>query len=201
MFYVGVDLGKTRDHTAIAVVTYTTTGYGPNVNKYLDVRGLERVPLGTPYPEVVERLERLVRGLGACCLVVDATGVGAPVVDSIRRSRVGCEVCAVTITGGEQASSGMMGNRWNVPKQDLLSGLQVLLEGGELRIASRLKEADRLARELMDVTVTPRPSGKMRMGADGCGQHDDLVIALALGCWRAKRPMNSFGGEGRLLSH
>ena len=26
----------------------------------------------------------------------------------------------------------------------------------------------------------------MRMGADGGGEHDDLVIALALACWRAK---------------
>ena len=27
----------------------------------------------------------------------------------------------------------------------------------------------------------------VRPGADGCGEHDDLVIALALACWRAGR--------------
>jgi hypothetical protein len=27
----------------------------------------------------------------------------------------------------------------------------------------------------------------MRVGAEGCGEHDDLVIALALACWRTKR--------------
>ena len=33
----------------------------------------------------------------------------------------------------------------------------------------------------------------MRLGADGCGEHDDLVIALALACWRGKR--KGFCGE------
>jgi hypothetical protein len=37
----------------------------------------------------------------------------------------------------------------------------------------------------------------VRLGADGCGEHDDLVIALALACWRAKRGQIGFG-TGRL---
>jgi hypothetical protein len=28
------------------------------------------------------------------------------------------------------------------------------------------------------------------VGADGYGEHDDLVIALALACWRARRRQN-----------
>ena len=32
------------------------------------------------------------------------------------------------------------------------------------------------------------------VGADGNGEHDDLVIALALGCWKAKRRRDLFGG-------
>ena len=30
-------------------------------------------------------------------------------------------------------------------------------------------------------------AGRVRMGAEGCGEHDDPVIALALACWRARR--------------
>jgi hypothetical protein len=133
-----------------------------------------------------------------CCLVVDGTGVGAPVVDLMRRSRMGCEICEVTITGGEHASAGAVSGKWNVPKQDLRTGLQVLLEQGDLRIARRLREAGSLARELGDVRATQKRTGRVRLGADGCGQHDDLVIALALACWRAKRPGNSGMGGGRL---
>jgi hypothetical protein len=29
-----------------------------------------------------------------------------------------------------------------------------------------------------------------RIGADGYGEHDDLVIALSLACWRARRRPN-----------
>jgi hypothetical protein len=32
-----------------------------------------------------------------------------------------------------------------------------------------------------------RRGGTVRLGADECGEHDDLVIALALACWRAGR--------------
>jgi hypothetical protein len=190
MFYVGVDLGKMRDPSAIAVVERGDIGH-----RYVDVRGLERMALGTSYPAVVERLGALVWELKRCCLVVDGTGVGAPVVDLIRRARMGCEICEVTITSGEHASGS--GGKFNVPKQDLMMGLQVLLETGGIRIARKLREAGVLARELTDVRATQRKSGRMRMGADGCGQHDDLVMALALACWRSKRELNGFG-EGRL---
>ena len=37
--------------------------------------------------------------------------------------------------------------------------------------------------------MTERPSGIPKLGADG-GEHDDLVIALALACWQAMRPQN-----------
>ena len=89
------------------------------------------------------------------------------------------------------------GSRWNVPKRDLLAGLDVLLERGQLRIARHGLETATLLRELMDVRVTHSPRGHVRLGADGCGQHDDLVIALALACWRAQRGRSGYGG-GRL---
>jgi hypothetical protein len=50
-----------------------------------------------------------------------------------------------------------------------------------------------LVRELMDVRSVTQENGLVRLGADGSGEHDDLVIALALACWRARRPHNGFG--------
>jgi LmbE family N-acetylglucosaminyl deacetylase len=94
----------------------------------------------------------------------------------LRAAGLGCEVMAVTMTGGGREHGG------SVPKRDLLAGVSVLLEKGQLRIG-RVREAARLGRELV----------AMRMGKDG-GEHDDLVIALALACWRARgRRVN---GEG-----
>jgi hypothetical protein len=122
---------------------------------------------------------------GQCALVVDSTGVGAPVVEMLRAARLGCELTAVTITGGEKESQGQQG--WNVPKQELIAGVQVLLEAGQLQIARGLAEVQALVKELMDVRAKGRESGRVRVGADGSGQHDDLVIALSLACWKARR--------------
>jgi hypothetical protein len=43
------------------------------------------------------------------------------------------------------------------------------------------------------VEMRHRPGVVVRMGADGAGEHDDLVMAVALACWKAKRKENSFG--------
>jgi hypothetical protein len=72
-----------------------------------------------------------------------------------------------------------------VPKVDLLAGLQELLEKGELRISKTLAEAGTLV----------RASGRLRLGADGFGEHDDLVIAVALACWGARRLEGREKGE------
>ena len=65
---MGVDLGQSRDFTAIAVVERAerTGAWDPVMFAWrkvvaLQLRYLERVPLGTPYPEVVERVGRVTR--------------------------------------------------------------------------------------------------------------------------------------------
>jgi hypothetical protein len=180
---VGLDLGQKRDHTAIAVVE--------RLKGRLMVIHLERVALGTSYPDIVARLRELVRSdvlQGRCAVVVDATGVGAPVVDLMQAAGLGCEVTAVTITSGERES--WHAPVWSVPKRKLIAGVQVALERGQLRIARRMREVGALMRELVDVRMTTgRGAGRVRIGADGYGEHDDLVIALALACWRAKKPL------------
>jgi hypothetical protein len=75
--------------------------------------------------------------------------------------------------------------------------VQLLLEKGNLRIAKRMREAGSLVRELMNVRATTKMNGRVRVGADACGDHDDLVIAVALACWRAGRGEVGFGA-GRL---
>ena len=63
MFYLGIDLGQRRDHTAIAVLERWDCGraFLSSVVHHLEVRYVERVPLGTPYTAVVERVRRLVQ--------------------------------------------------------------------------------------------------------------------------------------------
>ena len=194
MFFIGLDLGQRRDNSAVAVVEREErmAAWSPRPSCALSVRHLERFQLGTPYTKVVERVCAIMQHptmIGQSRLVVDATGVGAPVVDLLRSAGLGPKLTAVTITGGEMADSS--GERCSVPKKDLLSGLEILLEAGQLTISRQLRDADSLVRELESMRfASASASGKLL--AEGTG-HDDLVLALALACWRAKRAQNGFG--------
>ena len=195
MNFVGLDLGQKRDFSALAVVERVDARLawmGPAPP--LGVRYLERMELGTPYPAVVARVCEILQDpqmLGQSHLVVDATGVGAPVLDLLRAARVRANITGVTITGGDRAHSS--GDHWHVPKRELMTGLESLLECGELRIAGKLREAGRLVKEFESMQVEARVNGRWKMGSEG--EHDDLVLALSLACWRAKRPQNGFGSK------
>jgi hypothetical protein len=202
MFFVGLDLGQKRDHTAVVVVERIENrrAFMGTEFERLVVRYAERMALGMPYPQVVERVREIVRFddlyYGRCTITVDASGVGAPVVDMLNAARLSCPVKAVTITGGERAAYGRQSDC--VPKRDLMAELLVLLESRKLSIG-KLKEGARLVRELSDVRMRVSASGRSRLGAEGSGEHDDLVIALALACWSAKGREHVREGTRRIL--
>ena len=171
-FYMGLDLGQRRDHSAVALVEKLerVRPYGPAEFEALLVRHVERLPLGTSYPRVVKRICAMIgmAGLrGQCELIVDATGVGAPVVEMLRAEGPACDITSVTITGGdkETGGGGYGGGHYNVPKRDLIASVQLALEKEELRIARDLREAGALVEELVDVRKTPRENGRERVGA------------------------------------
>ena len=198
MFVVGLDLGQRHDPSALAVVEREEPrlAWMPGMSVRLGVRYLERMLLGTSYPDVVARVCDIMldpRMNGQSHLVVDATGVGAAVMDLLRLAGMRGRTTAVIITGGDQAHGS--GDQWYVPKRELLTGLESSLECGELRIARKLPEAERLLKEFENMRMEARVNGRWKMGAEGEGEHDDLVMALSLACWRAKRPRNGFGTQ------
>ncbi len=151
----------------------------------LDIRHLERLPLGTPYPDVVRRVVTLLAlpDLAEAALVVDATGVGRPVVDMLHAA--GLSLTAVTITGGTSVTQ----NGWcrGVPKRDLVSALQVHQQAGRLKVSSQAPEVAALVRELLNFKVKITDAGNDTYGAWREGSHDDLVLATALAAWWAER--------------
>ena len=208
--FIGVDLGQSRDFTAIAVVErrLVTGEWDPVVYAWkketrLELRYLERLTLGMAYPEVVERVVQVTRSpaLGERKrLVVDGTGVGRPVVDLLRRARPGCVMMPALITGGEAESMG--DGYYRIPKRDLITGLQVLLQTGKLRIAAKLEHARTLVGEMREMQVKVGPSGREQYGAWREGTHDDLVLATALARWAVRKVHpDEFRGEGRYWRH
>ena len=71
MSIVGLDLGQAQDHTAIVVLERSEwvrrerdpVTYDFERETRLSIRHLERVPLRTPYPDVVSMARRVVRDL------------------------------------------------------------------------------------------------------------------------------------------
>ncbi len=193
-FFIGLDLGQKQDYTAIAIIETVDQYVGMDWRTYerknlstVSVRHLERVRLGTSYLAVIERLRQIVNSrelVGRCILVMDATGLGGPVLELLRAARLGCQIIPVTITGGDREINS--GGMWRVPKRDLINRLQLMLERKELQIASRLREAETLVRELINMRMKISIAGHDSYAARSESDHDDLVLAVALACWRAK---------------
>ena len=157
-----------------------------------EVRHLERLPLGTRYPEVVGRVKTLLSTpplADEYALAVDATGVGVAVTDMLRNA--GLHFDGVTITSGEKESRE--GSHWRVPKRDLISACQVLLQQRRLRIAASLPEAKTLTEELLNFRYKITQASNLTYEAWREGAHDDLVLALSLAVWEAERGL--FGVE------
>lgn len=201
--FVGVDLGQAMDYTALAVVERAeeTGDWDPVMVAWrkevkLRVRYLERVPLGTPYPEIVERVKQMTHSpelAEHCHVAADATGVGRPVIDLLRQAGLGCGLMPVVVTSGDHETHD--GGYYRVPKQDLIVGLQVLLQQEKLQIAAGLRHAETLATEMAGMRARTTHTGHEQYGAWREGQHDDLVFAVALACWGLKKvyPENGVG--------
>ena len=193
--FVGLDLGQVHDPTAIAVLQRTEytldrsrVTFSWNTALRLSIRHLERLPLGLPYPAMVDHVSDLVRRpelSGRTTLIADATGVGRPVVDLLRRANLPCRLMPFTITGGGQETCE--NGHWRVPKRDLITGLLILLQRGELEICGHLTEAETLMKELGNMRIKVSLDGHDTYGAWREGEHDDLVLAAALACWRGGR--------------
>lgn len=199
----GLDLGQAHDFSALTVVEATGTTYTRAIDRVdgelglpmtpelvtiegapcsFRVRHLERFELGTAYPAVVARVVEVVRRVPApALLAVDATGVGRPVVDLLERE--GLAPVAITITGGDSVQGE--GRSLRVPKRDLVGVLQVGLQNGRLLVAAGLPLASLLLQELLNFKVKITAAANDTYGAWREGQHDDLVLAVAVACWAA----------------
>jgi hypothetical protein len=123
--------------------------------------------------------------------VIDGTGVGRGVVDMFRTSRDQvCRIVPVLITAGNKAAQE--NGYWHVPKKDLVSAVQILLQTGRLKIADVPERATLLA-ELQGFEVKITAAANATYGAWREGLHDDLVLALALAVWYAQRPQQWSG--------
>jgi hypothetical protein len=153
----------------------------------LYVRHLHRLELGTKYTQIADSVLSLLqrepfrRRLYFTKLIIDKTGVGAPTMDIFTERSL--RPVGVTIHGGDRVvMEGAMNYR--VPKRDLVASVQTLLQNGNLKVAADLPEAATLRRELQNFRVKMDPKTAHDSYSHWReGDHDDLVLAVALACW------------------
>ena len=108
-YYIGLDLGQRANHSAISVldlaehtgaVRNPVTGEIP-VTHTLRVRALDRIPLGTPYPDVITQLRARINHheiRGHATLIVDAGGPGLPFLDFLSAYPLNANLIKLLIT-------------------------------------------------------------------------------------------------------
>lgn len=160
-YVLGVDLAKHEDWT-VATVLDTETG---------QVVAQERFQQLDWY---VQRgmIKALYTTWGRPYTLVDATGLGDPVVEELRRDGVDCEGFQFTAKS----------------KGDLVNGLRLAFEQETIRIPESCAV---LRAELGAYTYEITASGNVKYGAPA-GFHDDAVMSLGL-AWMA-REQNQGGG-------
>lgn len=202
IFIISADLGQANDYTAISILERIIKGYGilgqqGEGEKSYHLRHLERMPRGTEYPCVVDRLVALFRSpqlaMQKKAVVVDLTGVGRPVYDMMKLSGFQRSLNAITITAGNNVTKPQRGI-YNVPKRDLVTNLQMLLQNNELRVAKGIREIDTLIEELTNFQVKITASGHDVYGGRS-GVHDDLVLSVAMAAWIARLRNVKHGGD------
>jgi len=192
VFIVGLDLGQSVDYSALCLIECSGGAFDepPHYGaKYYAVRHLQRWPLRTTYPtiaaEVTTLLQRAPVAQAGWALMVDATGVGRPVVDLFRGA--GLPAIAVTLTGGIEENMGDYINV-TVPKRTVVSNLVAAFQTERLKIADGLELAPTLMSELANFKLKINiATGNETYEAWRESIHDDLVLSVGIACWYAER--------------
>ncbi len=210
---IGVDIGKKVDHTAFAVAELDH-GQSEDEPRFL-IRDFAQLPLGIPYPVIGDKLIAAIaairtRDVGlmrqylmdrdgyrganersaerrAITVRIDASGVGEPVVDAIRRPlrELDVRVEALMFVTGERLTD--KGATWSMGKAYLVSRLMVVFENGRVQIDADHPLRDGIIKEAADYQVRIERAGRAKYGAMESGTHDDMITALGLAVLKDSR--------------
>lgn len=194
-YVVGLDLGQMMQPTAIAVIEQEVLDLHPfrqgREVRAWHLRHLDRLPLDSSYAdigarvaEVIARLEEKEQAKNGTDLVIDITGTGRPVGEVMEKA--GLNPIMVTITGGMRETEAKPGD-WLISKNDLVGGLQMLFQDERFKVAKGMPLAAKFAEELQTFKLRPPALNPNDPESWRERPNDDLVFAVALAAWRARR--------------
>ena len=164
--YIGVDLGRKHDSTAIVIID---VGEDRRTVRVVGVRELK----GVPFEGQIADIKRLVKKHDARLVAVDSTGMGLPVSETLQRELAGI-VEAVSFTAPSKA--------------ELVTRCVSLLQDGRLRLPKHDKLRDQLHSIARELTT----SGNI-LYRTVASDSPDLAWALTLAVHAARNQL--LGGE------
>ena len=157
-FYMGVDLGKLQDHSAVAVVKRER-------NSIKLVMAME-FPLETPYSHVIGFVVRANKKFCFRRILIDKSGVGEAVMEEIK---------AQGLTNAEGVTLSAQS------KAEMLAYLRLKMEQGSFKMPYNY----RLCQQVNEQQYEYTKSGQLRFWHHA-GCHDDRLWALTLAVFATK---------------
>lgn len=157
-YVIGVDLARLRDFTVLTVIHRHT-------NHVVAFDRFNQISWEVQYYRIIQ----LARRYNNALVVMDSTGLGDPILETLRGGGVRVEGYKI---GGSTA------------KQQLIEKLRVNIEHQRISFPPDLKV---LRRELENYEYEVTDSGVIKYSAPD-SQNDDCVVSLALANWGADSP-------------
>lgn len=153
-YVAGLDLAKVADYSVLVVLTR-------DKREVVHVDRFNKLDWELQITRVKAALDRYNQAE----VLVDSTGVGEPIYESLRKAGLRARPYSFTAKS----------------KSDLVNNLSLLLEKRKLTLP-RYELCPTLIDELEAFEYSISEAGTVHTGAPS-GQHDDMVVALSLACW------------------
>jgi hypothetical protein len=164
-YVMGVDLAKTMDYTVLTVID-SITRQVVAFDRFQDIK----------WTDQKLRIQELAAKYNNAMCVIDASGVGDPVVEDLTNSNISLWY----------DDSGRPGFKFtNESKTQLIEQLQIAIEQRQVTFPN----IEVLVDELKSYEYTITDSGNIKYGAPQ-GKHDDAVISLGLAVWGIRHQLH-----------
>ena len=194
-YIIGIDLGQSYDYTVLSILI---AKFNMDGKLEYDLVYLKRFALKKSYMAIIDEVIGIVDLYdlkGNYAMAIDYTGVGHPVFDFFVAK--GLHPLGITITGGTNVNR-QTNNTVTVPKKDIVTYLQIVLQTRRLRIAHNLSLLDEMRKELLSFQFKIGSNAKGSFNASS-GMHDDIVMSLGVAIWtgeyHTKKKLKVIGGQ------
>lgn len=162
-YYMGVDLGKLRDYSAVAIIK--------KKKKHVQLVLIKEFPLETPYAHVMGFISRANQRFHFRKILIDKGSVGEPIIEELKK----------------QGLTNVEGVNFTLQsKAEMLAYLRLKMEQGLFRMPYN----HRLCQQLNEQRYEYTKSGQLRFWHPPYS-HDDQLWALVLATWAARRERKS----------